>query len=84
VLEKCINNDHLCACGSPPCPTEITDDAVIDDIEEFYDEDHNEYDHDSIKEFDYDDLIENNQSSSPSAEIQAQVECYYIPKKTLL
>jgi hypothetical protein len=37
VLEECINNDHLCA-PCPPAPT-TPDAIVIDDIEEFDDND---------------------------------------------
>jgi hypothetical protein len=30
VLEECVNNDHLCACESRPCPSaSTTPDAVV-------------------------------------------------------
>jgi hypothetical protein len=86
VLEECVNNDRLCACGSRPRPSAPTtpDAVVIDDIEEFDDEEE-EGDHDGIKEFNYDDAMEDNQLISlPSAIFQLQEECYYVPKETLL
>jgi hypothetical protein len=74
VLEECINNDHLCACGScRSCPpTRITDNdaIVIDDIEEFDENDSKDDDHDGIKEFDYNDAMEDYSSSPPSVRQQ--------------
>jgi hypothetical protein len=67
VLEECVNKNRLCACGSQPRPTRIADsDAiVIDDIEEFDENDSEDDDHDGIKEFDYDDAMEGYHSPSP-------------------
>jgi hypothetical protein len=42
-------------------------------------------DHDGIKEFNYDDAMEDNQLISlPSAVFQLQEECHYVLKETLL
>jgi hypothetical protein len=86
VLEECVNNVRLCACGSHHCPPAPTtpDAVVIDGIEEFDDEEE-EGDHDGIKEFNYDNAMEDNQLISlPSAVFRLQEECHYVLKETLL
>jgi hypothetical protein len=77
VLAECINNDRLCACGSRPLPPSPTtpDVIVIDDIEEFDDKDDSEDDnHEGIKEFDYDDAMEDYLNTTISRATEAALQ----------
>jgi hypothetical protein len=77
---------HLIDSPSSSCPTSPNA-IVIDDIEEFDDEDDSEDDnHNGINEFDYEGGLPliTTISRTTEAALQLQEQCYHAPKETLL